>query len=83
MPGESEFSRAKYSAAIVPKSMTIAHLLEFGSWRGDALMASGTEALRESTALVTGPLSGPLWKNGRLKKAMLEAVWGVLAAGKP
>jgi len=55
--------------------MTIAHVLEFGRWRWDALMGTGTEALRESTALVAGPLSGPLWKNGRFqKKAISESV---------
>jgi hypothetical protein len=68
-------TRAKYSAAIVPNSMTIAQLLELGRWGRDALMATGAEALRESAALVAGPLSGRPWKNGRFqKKAMLEAV---------
>lgn len=44
-------------------------------WRCDALMATGTEALRNSTALVAGPLSGRLWKNGRFRKnAMLTTV---------
>jgi hypothetical protein len=38
-------------------------------------MATGTEAMRKSTALVVGPLSGRRWKNGRFQKeAMLEAV---------
>src|ERR1035441_6418941 len=67
-------SRAKYRAAMVPNSMTIAQLLEFGRWWCDALMAGGTEALRESAALVAGPPSGSLRKNDRFqKKAMLEA----------
>jgi hypothetical protein len=52
--------------------MTIAHLSELGSGRCDALIATGMEALRKSGALAAGLLSGPLWKNGRVKKkAML------------
>src|ERR1017187_5916962 len=76
-------SRAKYSAAIVPNSMTIGQLLELGRWRCDTPMASGTEALRESAALVAGPVSGRLWKNGRFQnEAMLvRGPWGVHAAG--
>jgi hypothetical protein len=56
--------------------MTIGQLLELGSWRCDALMATtGTQALRKGTALVAEPLSGPLWKNGRFQeKVMLEVV---------
>src|ERR1019366_10338907 len=38
-------------------------------------MATGTEALRKSTALVAGPPAARLWKKGRFKKkVMLEAV---------
>src|ERR1035437_6957530 len=66
-------SRAKYSAAMVPNSMTIAQLLEFGRRRCEAPTATVAEALRKSTALVAGPLSGRLWKNGRFqKKAMFK-----------
>jgi hypothetical protein len=54
--------------------MAIAHLLEVGSWWCDALMATGTEALRKSAALVAEPVSGPLWKNRFQKNAMLDAV---------
>jgi len=43
-------------------------------------MATGTEALRKSIALVAGPLSERLRKNGRLRKrVMLE----ILAAFTP
>jgi hypothetical protein len=52
--------------------MTIAHLLELGRWRCDALMATGTEALRKSTALVAGPPSERLWKNGRFRKKAIS-----------
>jgi hypothetical protein len=31
-------------------------------------MAGGTEAPRQSTALVAGPVPGRLWKNGRFQK---------------
>jgi hypothetical protein len=65
-------ARAKYSAAIVAKSMTIAHWLEFGRWRRGALMGAGTEALRKSTALAARPLSGRLWKNGRFQKRAMS-----------
>jgi hypothetical protein len=68
-------SRAKYSAAIVPNSVTIPQGLELGRRRCEALMATGTEAVRNSTGLVAGLPSGCLRKNGRFrKKAMLEAV---------
>src|ERR1035441_4293808 len=59
-------SRPRYSAAIVTNNMTIGHLLE--------LERTGAEPLRKSAALVAGPLSGRLWKNGRFqKKAMLRS----------
>ncbi len=65
-------SRAKYSTAIVPNSVTIAQLLELGRCRFDGLMATGAEALCKPIALVAGPFSGRLEKNGRFqKKAML------------
>ena len=67
-------SRARYSAAMVPNSMTIAHLLELGR--------TGAEPLRSSAALVAGALSGRLWNNCRFQKeAMLEAAQA--DAGEP
>src|ERR1039458_2458029 len=68
--------RAKYSAAMVPNSMTIAQLLELGRWRCDGPMAAGPEALRESTALAAGPVSGSLWKNGRFQKKAMSVKVG-------
>src|ERR1017187_5430856 len=60
--------RAKYSAAMVANSMTIAQLLELGSWRCDGLVATGAEALRESAEPGAGPAAGCLGNNGRLPR---------------
>src|SRR5271157_5041615 len=77
-------SRAKYSAATVTNSVTIAQLLELGRRRWEALMAGGTGASRKSTALAAGLVPGRLWKNGRFQNnAMLEALGAFTPRERP